>query len=150
IKTQVDVDFGADSKEILKTLGFEKGIRSIQKGDQEALIQLLYSFKKGMTDQLKQQITEKGTNPVLIERIITYANQLNEANVTQETLKETTKAISEEAVNAFNEVYTEIMGICKIASAFYQYEPLKKEQFTFSKAVANMSAAHKISETPNE
>ena len=150
IKTQIDVDFGKEAKEMLKNLGFDKHLRDVQKGDQEALIQLLYAFKKGLTDELKTQITEKGTNPVLIDRIIAYADQLKEANVSQESLKETTKVISEEAVLVFNNIYEEIVGICKIASSFYQYEPLKKEQFTFSKVIANMNAARKIAETPNE
>ncbi len=144
IKTQIDVDFNNEAKEILKKLGFDKNLRSVQKGDQEALIQLLYTFKKGMTDELKTQITEKGTNPALIERIVGYADQLKEANVSQETLKETTKNVSEEAVGVFNGIYDELVGICKIASNFYQYEPLKKEQFTFSKVVANMNAAKKV------
>lgn len=144
IKTQISVDFGIKSEEILKNLGFDKNIRKVQKGDQEALIELLYAFKKGMTTEIQQQIIDKGTNPMLIERIIHYAVQLKEANISQETLKETTKIISAEAVNAFNDIYTDIVGICKIASNFYQYEPLKKEQFTFSKAVANMNSAKQI------
>ena len=150
IKTQIDVDFGTEAKEILKNLGFDKHLRDVQKGDQEALIQLLYAFKKGLSDELKTQITEKGTNPALMDRIVAYADQLKEANVSQESLKETTKVISEEAVQVFNNIYEEIVGICKIASSFYQYEPLKKEQFTFSKVIANMNTAKKISKTPNE
>ena len=150
IKTQIDVDFNTEAAEILKKLGFDKNLRSVQKGDQEALIQLLYSFKKGMTDELKAQITEKGTNPELIERIIGYADQIKEANISQETLKETTKNISGEAVGIFNDIYDEIVGICKIAANYYQYEPLKKELFTFSKVVSNMNATKKVSKVTTE
>jgi len=148
IKTQINVDFGKRAKEILKKLGFIKNLRAVQNGDQEALIQLLYSFKKGLTDGLKTQITEKGTNPELLDRIIGYTDQLKEANVSQETLKETTKIISDEAVGIFNNIYVEIAGICKIASNFYLYEPLKKAQFTFSKVVSNMNVTRKVSEAP--
>lgn len=63
IKTQIEVDFGKDVKEIIKKLGFDKSLWAVQKGDQEALIQLLYTLKKGLTDELRTQITEKGTNP---------------------------------------------------------------------------------------
>ncbi len=150
IKTQIDVDFPKESKEILKKLGFDKNLRSVQKGDQEALIQLLYAFKKGLTETLKTQITSKGTNPALIDRIVEYADRLKSAEVSQETLKETTKQISEEAVGAFNEIYDEVVGICKIASNFYQYETLKKEQFTFSNVVSNMNVSKKIAEEPVE
>jgi len=144
MKTQIEVDFEKKAKDIIKKLGYDKNLRNVQKGDQEALIQLLYAFKKGMNDNLKNQIVEKGTNPELVDRIIGYANQLKQANVTQETLKETTKEVSNEAVAIFNEIYDEIIGICKIASNFYQYDSLKKEQFTFSKVVSNMNATRKI------
>ncbi len=150
IKTQIEVDFGKEAKEILKNLGFDKHLRDVQKCNQEALIQLLYAFKKELSDELKTQITEKGTNPALIDRNVAYTEQLKDANVSQESLKETTKVISEEAVQVFNSIYKEIVGICKIASSFYQYEPLKKEQFTFSEVIANNNAARKISETPTE
>lgn len=147
-KTQIEVDFNGDKVKkdnALKNLGFTRNLRDVQKGDQEALIQLLYTFKKGMTEELRAEIIEKGTNEALIDRIISYADQLKSAEVSQETLKETTKQISEEAVSVFNDVYDEVVGICKIASNFYQYDPLKKEQFTFSKVVANMNATKSIS-----
>lgn len=147
IKTQIDVDFNGEAKEILKKLGYNKNLKQVQKGDQEALIQLLYAFKKGMNQKLKNTIVDKGTNPVLIERIVGYADLLKGANITQETLKETTKEISEDAINVFNEIYNEIIGICKIASSYYIYESLKKEQFTFSKVVGNMNATKKIVQT---
>jgi len=152
-KTQVDDDFKNDTrklKEILKNLGITKNLRSVQKGDQEGLIELLYTFKKNMTDKLKQEITGKGMNPVLIDNINGYANTVKSANVSQETLKETTKEISSEVASVFNAIYDEIIGICKIASNFYQYEHLKKEQFTYSKVISNMNAAKKISEEPQE
>jgi hypothetical protein len=150
-KIQVDEDFKNDAskqKEILKNLGFTKNLRAIQKGDQEALIELLYTFKTNMIDTLKQEITDKGMNPALIENLIGYADAVKTANVTQESLKETTKDISLEVANVFNAIYDEIIGICKIASNYYQYEPIKKEQFTFSKVISNMNASRKA--TPLE
>ncbi|WP_025864779.1 hypothetical protein [Prolixibacter bellariivorans] len=72
------------------------------------------------------------------------------ANISQETLKATTKEVTEEAITVFNEIYKEVIGICKIASSFYKDDKLKKEQFTFSKVVARMSAARKVAEEPVE
>jgi len=147
LKKQLEVDFAGDKsklKEMLKNLGFEKNLRKVQNSDQEALIELLYAFKKGMKASLKSEIVTKGTNPELIDRIINYADQMKQANISQETQKETTKAVSEEAKNAFNEIYTEIIGICKIASSFYQYDTLKKELFTFGKVLSNMNASRKV------
>ena len=99
-----------------------------------------------MKESLKSEIVAKGTNPELIDRIINYADQMKLANVSQETQKETTKAVSEEATNAFNIIYSDVIGICKIASSFYQYDALKKELFTFGKVLSNMNASRKVAE----
>jgi len=147
LKKQLQVDFANEKpklKEMLKSLGFDKNLRKVQQSDQEALIELLYAFKKSMKDSLKSEIVAKGTNSELIDRIISYADLMKSANVSQETQKETTKAVSEEATNAFNAIYTEVIGICKIASSFYQYDTLKKEQFTFGKVLSNMNASRKV------
>ena len=150
LKTQLEVDFGSKATELLKQLGFTKNIAKVKQGNQEALIELLHTFKSNMNEGVKANITEKGTNPVLIDRIIGYANQMVEANVSQETMKETTKALSAEAVNALNDIYTETIGICKIAANFFQYEPIKKEQFTFSKVVSQMGVSKKASQPAEE
>jgi hypothetical protein len=94
-----------------------------------------------MTDNLKNRITAKGTNPELINTLIGYATELQQANTAQESLKQTSQMVSEEALVAFNGIYNEIIGVCKIASGFYKDEPLKKELFTFSKVVAKMGVA---------
>ncbi len=145
-KTQIDDDFKSDPAkrdEILKNLGFTKHIRGVQKGNQQSLVQLLYVFKSNMTDSLKQQITDKGMNVSLIDTISGYAESFREANISQETFKESTKEITKEATDVFNGIYDEIIGICKKASSYYQYEPLKKEQFTFARVIANLGAAKK-------
>lgn len=153
VKSQIDEDFKDNSKkrnEILKNLGFTKNLRAVQNGDQEALIELLYAFKKNMTDKLKVEVTAKGMNPVLIDNIIQYADQIKNADSKQEGLKGTTKEISKEVISVFNTIYDEVIGICKFASSFYQYEPIKKEQFTFSKVVANMNKPKKSGNKPEE
>lgn len=149
-KTQIDEDFKKETSkrdEILKTLGFAKHLRGVQKGNQESLIQLLYQFKTNLTDTLRQDITAKGMNAALIDNIIGYADTFKQANVTQETFKGSTKEITQEVTDVFNAIYDEIIGICKKASNYYQYEPLKKEQFTFAKALSNLGAAAKVAGT---
>jgi len=150
LKTQIEVDFGNEAKEIAKTLGYNSFLKAARSGDQEALIQLLFAFKKGMTNQLKDDIVANGTNPALIDRIIAYTAQLNDANLVQETLKASTKSVSETAVTAFNEIYNEIIGICKIASSYFLHDEILKAQFTFSRVVANMNATGKKTEEPEE
>jgi hypothetical protein len=138
IKVQIEVDFGVDALPIKKALGLHK---KLHETDQEDLIETLYAFKKGMTPEMKTAMTEKGTNPVLIDTIVGYASELQQANLSQEGLKVSTKEISQEAVNTFNTIYTEVIGISKIASKVFTSDPLKRDQFVFSKVVKNMGVA---------
>lgn len=153
LKTQFEVDFSNDKtklKEILKQLGFNDYLKQAQKKDQEALIQLLFKIKSNLTDSLRTEIISKGLSSELLDRIIGYAVQLKDANVSQETLKEGTKETSGEIAKIFNGIYDEVIGICKIATNYYAYDELKKELFTFSKVVSNMNAAKRISNQPSE
>ena len=145
-KTQIDDDFKSTPSvrdEFLNTLGFSKYLKNVQKGNQEALVQLLYAFKKNMTDSLRSQITDKGLSANLIDKIVEYAGIFNDANASQEVLKLSTKEISKEVADVFNSIYDEIIGICKKASNYYQYDVVKKEQFTFSKVISNLGSARK-------
>jgi hypothetical protein len=146
-KTQIDEDFKKETSkknEILKTLGFTKHLRGVQKSNQESLIQLLYEFKTNITETLRQEIVAKGINVTLIDNIIGYADTFIQANITQETFKGSTKEITQEVADVFNAIYDEIIGICKKASNYYRYEPLKKEQFTFAKVLSNLGVAAKV------
>lgn len=152
-KTHLDEDYKADHArrtEILKNLGLTKNLRAVQNGGQEALIELLYAFKNNMNDAMKLEITAKGMPPKFIDNIIGHADEIRDANVSQEGLKETTKEISSESIVVLNAIYDEVIGICRMASDHYKNNPLKKEQFTFSKVVANMSRRKKTSENPTE
>lgn len=147
-KTQIDDDFKTQPvlrDEILNTLGFSKLLRNVQKGNQEALVQLLYSFKKNMTDSLRAQVTDKGLSANLIDKIVEYAGTFNDANASQEGLKQSTKEISKDVAAIFNSIYDEMIGICKKVSNYYQYDVVKKEQFTFSKVISNLGSARKPS-----
>ena len=152
-KTQIDDDFKKNAPrrdEILKSLGFTKYLRGVQSGNQESLIQFLYTFKTNITPALRDEITAKGLNPMLIDIITAYADTFAQANVAQESQKGSTKEISQEVANIFNAIYDEIIGICKKASNYYRYEPVKKEQFTFAKALSNLGTPAKaqVKEVP--
>lgn len=147
LKTQIEVDMGKQAKEILKGLGYTK---TLSKLDQEALITLLFAFKRGMTEDLKIQLTSNGTNPALIDSILGYAEALQQANQAQEVLKGQSREQSDEAVETFNAIYSEVIGICKIASKIYHDDPVKKAQFTFSKVVKRMGTPRKEEEPVGE
>ena len=146
IKKVIPVLFKKESSYIMDLLGYTKFHKEARRGDQEALIHLLIAFEENINGELQERITEKGINPEIIERIISYRDELWSANVSQETLKDSTKEITEESVHFFNQIYQEIIDICKIAAAFYADRPIKKSQFTFSRIVKNMNAGRSLSQ----
>lgn len=152
VKVQIAEDFKKEpikQNEILTQLGFTTYLKEAQKGDQEALVQLLYKFKTNLTDNLKNEIVSKGTAESILTQTASYADTLKNADVTQETFKGTRKEITESALKAFNEIYDEIISVAKIASNFYKEEPVKKDLFSFTKINKTLSAQRKAATTVN-
>lgn len=152
VKVQIAEDFKKEpikQKEILTQLGFTTYLKEAQKGDQEALVQLLYKFKTNLTDELKNEIVSKGTAESILTQTTTYADTLKNADITQETFKGTRKEITETAIKAFNEIYDDVISIAKIASNFYKEEPVKKDLFSFTKINKTLSAQRKATATEN-
>jgi hypothetical protein len=137
-KTDLGVDFPnkEEQKRILSDLGFTKNYEKIRNRSQEATIELLYAFTNNMTTSLRTKVTSHGMKAEIIDKIIGYATVLSEANVDQESLKLSTKLVTSEAIQEFNKIYKEIIGICKIASNFYKDQPQKKALFTYTKILA--------------
>ena len=143
LKIQIEEDFKSDKirrDEILKTLGYTDFHKQAQAKDQEALIQLLYRFRSNLTNELRNEITEKGTDNEILDHISSYADQLSQANITQETLKGSSKTITEEAVVEFNAIYSEVISIAKIAHNFYKGNPITQDEFSYSKIRKKLNA----------
>jgi hypothetical protein len=152
VKVQIAEDFKKEpikQNEILTQLGFTTYLKEAQKGDQEALVQLLYKFKTNLTYDLKNEIVSKGTAESILTQTTTYADTLKNADITQETFKGTRKEITETAIKAFNEIYDDVISIAKIASNFYKEEPVKKDLFSFTKINKTLSAQRKATTTEN-
>src|SRR5512138_407648 len=148
-RVQLTQDFKkepAKRDELLVTLGFSRFYGTGIKSNQTNLILLLKTFKSSMTAQVKQDLIAKGMSAALIDNIMAYAESMQDADVTQEYQKESTKHITGEAAVAFNAIYDEVIAICRIAATYYKFEPLKKDQFTFAKIIRNRVAAKKSKE----
>ncbi len=135
VKVQITEDFKTDKPrrdEILTQLGFTSYLKAAQKADQEALINLLFQFKTNLP-AIKSEIVSKGTAATSLDTITTYANNLKNANINQETYKGNKKIITAAAVKEFNEIYDAVISISKIAGKFFKEDATIKDQFTFSK-----------------
>jgi hypothetical protein len=146
VKVQISEDFKNNKTlqgEILTQLGFSSYLAEVQKNNQEALINLLYQFKKNLTPELKTKIVTQGTSAAVLDTITGYADSLKAANVLQESNKGTRKEITSEGITAFNNIYDTVISICKIASKFYKETPAVQQQFSFSKVTKSLSVTKK-------
>lgn len=153
LKVQVTEDFKSNKTrrdEILNQLGFTGFHKNSQNGDQEALIQLLFQFKKNLTAGLKDEIITKGTAKAVLDSITGYADTLKNANVSQESFKGMRKTITADAINEFNTIYDQVISICKIAAKFYKDKPDAKDQFSFSKVSKGLNTQPKGGKPPKQ
>ena len=143
LKIQIEMDFKKTPTrrdEILKILGFTTLLKDTQKGNQVAMVELLYKFKLAITEELISEITAKGTNPATIQTIIGFADQLNTANINQETIKSSKKEITALAVSQLNEIYDEVISVAQIAANFYKDDKIKQSYFSYTNALNQQSA----------
>jgi len=135
VKVQLVEDFKKDPtrrSEILKQLGFTAYLLKARQKDQEALINLLYSFRQNISG-LVAEIVAKGTDKKLLDNISGYADTLKNANVNQETFKGSKKTVTAAVITEFNDIYDDVISVCRIAAKFYSDKPAMKDQFSFSK-----------------
>ncbi len=142
LKVQVEEDFATDKTRrntLLDTLGFVSYWKEARSKDQQALIQLLYQYRTGLSKAIRTEITAKGTDKALLERIAGYADTLKQASIAQETLKVSSKDVTEAGTVEFNALYAQAMSICRICSRIFTGTPQIKEKFAFSLLVRNMN-----------
>jgi hypothetical protein len=144
LKTLIELRTGNDlnrKKQILDLLGSRKYLKAIQNNDTLALLGLLSNIRDNMNDSLKDELIKNKSDEVFLERISEYAQKLNKANRSKESLNATRKAIEEEAQLFFNDIYTSVITVCKKGARFYHDNPEKRSLFTFSKAVARIKTS---------
>ena len=142
VKVQVTEDFKSDKArrdEILNLLGFKGYHKDAQKGNQEALVQLLYHFKNNLSKELSAEIAGKGTDAAVLDKITQYADILKKAEVTQETYKGERKNITGANIEDLNDVYGKVISICKIATKFFKGKVDIQSQFNFKEVVKKLS-----------
>lgn len=135
-----------ESDAILNHLGYDRYFEEVIEYDQESLVHLLLTFNSGMTPGLRRLITDHGINPPLIDRIHEHAGIFQFANQKHKQLKKEWHQPPEEAHDEFQNIYKEVMLICRIGAIFYQEEPDKRDLFIFAKVVHTINAGY----TPEE
>lgn len=140
LRASMKVDFKDDKeflKEFFKNTGYSEFFSDAKNGDHLSLYRFLRTFAKNMNEEIRQKIVEKGTLDSLFDKLLACANQVND-------FEDCFVALEGDAeLNTYGEkevaqIYAIIQDICRIAIAYYQFDPNMRSQFSYYKVLVNL------------
>jgi hypothetical protein len=140
LRACVKVDFKNDKafqKEFFTVLGYNEYYTLAKSGDHRSLYRFLTQFSENLSDEIRRKVTSKKTRDSLFVKILDFASQIQKFKHCFEVLE------SDAVLNVYeqkevNQIYETIKDICTIAAAYYDFDPEKRNQFSFYKVVVNV------------
>lgn len=140
LRASMKIDF-KDDKKFLKNFfektGYTAYFSDAKNGDHLSLFNFLKTFAANLDESTRQYIVEKGTMDSLFDKILYCANRINE-------YRDRFVALEGEAVldnygkKEVASIYQTIQDICRIAIAYYQFDPGKRCAFNYYKVLVNL------------
>lgn len=149
VRTQIVRNFnGLSSRKdaLLDLLGYKAHWRKASNNNQVETISLLYTFANNLTQALRTELEGKNVNSARLDKLVELKQTLSAANITQETLKGSSKLDTAEAKAALDEIYNTAMHICDVGKKLFSKDPVRKELFVFSKLVSAQESGSPIPE----
>jgi hypothetical protein len=120
---------------LLAHLGFQRFYAAaVNRKQQEDLGQLLERVGQGIDATLEQELVAAGLPQARIAAIRELAAEYNAGNVRQESEKSQRTARTAADVEALNAIYTEVMGVSKLARKVLSAQPVIRDSFAFEAA----------------
>ncbi len=140
LRAAMKVDFSSDKaflKDTFQKLGYSDYFSDAKNGDHLSLYHFLTTFAENIDEATRKKIVNKGTSDTLFKKILESAKQIKEYKDCFETL-ESENELSTYAQKEVAEIYQTIQDICRIAVAYYQFDPEKRDLFNFYKVLVNL------------
>lgn len=140
LRASMKVDF-KDDKEFLKDFfektGYNEFFSDAKNGDHISMCRFLMKFSKNIDDETRKKVVSKGTVDSVFTKILNSATDIKQFEECFEAL-EGEAEINNYGKKEINEIYGTIQDICRIAIAYYQFDPIKRDQFNFYKTLVNL------------
>lgn len=137
LRATLKVDFKDDKqflKETFRKLGYKKYYSDAKNGDHMSFYNFLTVFTQNLDDETREKIIKKGIPASLFDKIFETAQRVEEYKSCFEALR-TENEFSEPVQEKISGIYETIKDICRIAIAYFQFEPLKRDEFDFYKVM---------------
>ncbi len=140
IRASIKVDF-KDNKPFLKSFfekyGYTEFFSEAKNGDHLSLHKFLTTFAMNLDAETRKKIASKNTPDSVIEKILDCAKQITKFTECFEAL-ESDAQLNTYGQKEVQEIYETIQDISRIAMAYYQFDPVKRDQFNFYKVLVNL------------
>ncbi len=140
LRASVKIDFKNDKeflRDFFEITGYNAYFSDAKNGDHLSLFNFLKTFAANLNEATRQKIVERGTMDSLFDRILVCANRIND-------FKDCFVALEGEAEldnygkKEVASIYGTIKDICRLATAYYQFDPDKRCKFSYYKVLLNL------------
>ncbi len=140
IRASVKNDFKNDKefqKEFYQVLGYTDYFSDAKNGDHFSTYEFTQTFARNLTSELREKIVAGGLDPKIVDRLLETAAEMQNFSECFSLMKESS-ILSPGDRERIEKLYSEVRAICRIATAYYYFDPQKREAFNFFKALRNI------------
>jgi hypothetical protein len=95
------------------------------------------AFARNLTPELREKILAGGLDPKIVNRLLETAAEMQNFSECFSLMKESS-IVSPRDRERIEKLYSEVRNISRIATAYYYFDPPKREAFNFFKALRNI------------
>jgi len=139
-RAELKVDFSYDKqflKDTFEKLGYVDYYSDAKNGDHFSLYKMMSTFKRNMDSNLEQVFIARGIDKNLINRLLTYREKLAELRNCFD-ISHGKDELGAELKKEINAIYSEIKDVCRIVTAYYEFDPVQRDKFNFYKVMIGL------------
>jgi len=140
VRASVKNDYKDDrdfQKEFYQTLGYNDYFSDAKNGDHYSMFLFVKVFADNLTPELREKILCKGLDSHVLDRLIFNSKQLENFQECFDMMNDKNMIPTEDQLRIEN-LYGAVRDISRIATAYYYFEPVKRDNFNFFKALRNI------------
>lgn len=140
LRASMKVDFKDDKsflKEFFEKTGYAEYFSDAKNGDHLSLYKFLSTFAENLDDESRAKVVAKGSLDSLFNKILSCAKKISEFKECFEALEGETD-LNTYGQKEVSQIYSTIRDICRIAIAYYQFDPIKRDEFNFYKVLVKL------------
>lgn len=140
LRASIKVDFKHDKpflKNFFEKHGYTEFFSDAKNGDHLSLHKFLTTFANNLDEETRKKIISKNTPDTVIVKIMDCAKQITKFTECFEAL-EGDAQLNTYGQKEVKEIYETIQDISRIAMAYYQFDPIKRDLFNFYKVLVNL------------